>query len=150
MTSSPFNDLGAGIATPAKSQSTIMAGADANKFVRFLPQFYQRSLSLISVKMVEELQASTLRVVVQDGFGKSNLHHVPVNHAKDSTDFLPHVIDELVKQSTWGNKSQYLRTAFTTLEVGIGRMTPVSKLTLARQKQPDQADSRDVPDDSRT
>ena len=147
MTSLPLSDLEARVTTPTKSQSKIIASADADtdKTVQILPQFHQDSPTPYSVKMVEELPSSTFRIVGQNGLGKSNLYYLHVNHAKDSPDLLPRINDELIKQSTSVYK---LCSAFTTPEVGIAKMVPVSKLTLTRRKQRNQADSQVILDES--
>ena len=145
--SSPLSSLEASITSPTKSQTKIIASADADtdKTVQTLLQFHQDSPTPYSVKMVEELPSSTFRIVGQNVLGKSNLHYLQVNHAKDSPDFLPRINDELVKQSTWVYK---LYSAFTALEVGIAKMVPVSKLTLTGRKERNQANSQVILDES--
>lgn len=148
MTSSPLRNPGARVSTPTKSQTETLAsaGAATDKTVEILPQFHHDSPTPDWVKMVEEFPSSTFRIVGRNGLGKSNLRHLPVKHAKDSPDFLPRIHDELIKQSNWVYK---LCSGFTTPEVGIAKMVPVSKLTHTRRKQRNQADSPNNLDESR-
>ena len=132
MTSPPLGNLGARVSTPTKSQTETLATADADtdKTVEILPQFHHDSPTPDRAKMVEEYPSSTYRIVGQNVLGKSDLRHLPVKYAKDSPDFLRRIHD-LMKQSNWVYK---LCSGFTTPEVGIAEMVPVSKLIHTRRK----------------